>query len=450
MKKWLWVLSVLLVFSIAMAISMWTDALPFLTGKQRTLLAFMRQNAAPNRPEANAFFDLLTIRHDVPRPKRAEVAMAYLAEIRDVTGDELPGKSAVLDRFEPRWFPGDDDPSLCGVREPGCLSKVRASIRKSRERMQRFEDILIAARDLRQFDHYWDLSPARIDFPVSLPRPSFHGLVVTDAALLFVDGQHDAALADVCNDARWWRRVRIGTNSLIFDALAGSYIADDARLFAEMLSELDVTTTLPPACIGTFDPISDAELDLCNAARREFAMLEAVFDDAHAGRLDSKRSQRPWVSLATGRLSVSRDHAAALSAPAYARLCFDVSRTAHERRIPDLGPPHQVECGIVERVFDPIGCRFAEQALPQMDDYFYRLLDLDARMKLVSTALWLRRTGAMDGALLSERPEALRTSFHPMEWVPERHAIRARNQFTKWGDWWEIPIHAQSGQPTSR
>jgi hypothetical protein len=102
-------------------------------------------------------------------------------------------------------------------------------------------------------------------------------------------------------------------------------------------------------------------------------------------------------------------------APSKARFC----EAAHEQRIllrvemPRFTPPR---CRVEGWMFNYAGCVLATVASPGPDieaAYYHRLLDLDGRMKLASTAIWLRQQKSGDyAAEFERRPTELRDARH--------------------------------------
>lgn len=101
--------------------------------------------------------------------------------------------------------------------------------------------------------------------------------------------------------------------------------------------------------------------------------------------------------------------------------------------------------------FDPFGCQYAPIVMPFYNDYYQRVLDLDARLKLLQSAIWLRAQPAEGDrvAQFAARPAELQSANHPMTLDAERGVLRMTNVQKSKGEYWELPFGFAPSAPAT-
>lgn len=88
-----------------------------------------------------------------------------------------------------------------------------------------------------------------------------------------------------------------------------------------------------------------------------------------------------------------------------------------------------------------------EDATPDYHGYHLRVFDLDARLRLLNAAIWLRNP-VNDGGVqtllgdpgFAARPKAADSPLHDFTWDAQRGVLRMRNLQAGRGEFWEVPV----------
>ncbi|HET6604881.1 MAG TPA: hypothetical protein VFG21_11870 [Xanthomonadaceae bacterium] len=418
------VLSLLLLW-LLLALSGWLPPIP---EANRQSLQALREPPQWPAPQGNAFHAVWLGSYELDASERARLA----ALDPDAMIRELAQRTAVQ-RGSALW------PGQCGWPHTGCAAALRES------GLQEDPAALEALRALYRYDHFRNLATPSIE----IPFPALQGLdqpARVAAVQRFDAGEHSAALGLLCEDAAFWRRLRANTDLLLVDMVGVAYLSADATLFAELLAELSPESDLPPQCERALAPLADQELDQCRVFSGEFALLEQGFDDAAlAGELagaDATPVWRRWLV----RPLFHREHMLGQIAPAYTAFCGPehAQRIAERARFPD-GAPVPDRCNALEWGFNAVGCVLAEVGSPSWAAYYERVLDLDSRLKLVSTALWLRQqpAGQPLPLLFDTRPLPLREAGAELVVDDGAAALRVRLRHRRGNaDHYTIPVAA--------
>jgi hypothetical protein len=197
----------------------------------------------------------------------------------------------------------------------------------------------------------------------------------------------------------------------------------------------------PPPCPEAFAPLRDAEFDQCPSIRTEhravrnsllYTAAAEEFANDWAGRLGF------WVD--------NREQALRMAAPLAAGICLPAHGERIARRSPEpLDPAPTSTCGITGWLFAPLGCRTITSLQPDYEPYYRRVLDLDARLKLLQSVFWLRSQQPNEDtpeALFARRPPTLTSPAHEMAIDPAAGLLRVRTLDASRGQYWEIPYRA--------
>ena len=410
--------------------------LPRPTQAQLDAIALLEQAPARVTGERNAFAALWSFSYAVPEAEWEEHARADAAAFAQAsTQGEVKGFRRLAEgKYQPLPSPRSNDPALCDPWGGDCLPRVRQDPAATRARLTEFALRLERGDRLAAYDHHRYGFRPRLDAPIVGPGPLF-ALQLSAAALEHVEGRSDAAFARLCRDTATWRRLRRNNDALIIDMLGVAQMTGAAHLYAEMLAEQP--GGFAPPCPQAFAPLADAEIDHCVTHSLEYQMARNTVDDGLLADVygGERWSQRAWAAL------VNEEHVNAAAAPSWARSCGPENQARIARRDPAplaYDPP----CGTLDWFFDPAGCEAFLIAIPAYNDYYQRVLDLDARLKLLQTALWLRDQPP-DGeraAQFAARPAALHAAHHDMRLDAAANRLRMTNLQHNRGAEWDIPL----------
>ncbi|HET9482785.1 MAG TPA: hypothetical protein VFO79_02410 [Xanthomonadales bacterium] len=443
MRKLLKVVLFVVVLAAAWVAIVLSEWLPRPTQVQLDAVALLEKEPDGIRGERDAFPAMWFYKYDVPESE-LEALMAddvkawsaRAAQTLNVTGFT----SVAEGRYPLLPEPASKDPLLCEPWGADCLARVRADVEASRAQLAKFAQRLQRGDRLDAYDHVRYRFRPRFDSPIAGPGNLFT-LQLTAAALDYVDGKRDEAFARLCRNTATWRRFRTHTDTLIIDMLAVAQMTGAAKLHAEMLAEQPAGFAAP--CPDVFAPMTDAELDQCAVFRQEYLFLTNTLDDAiRHGSVSFDGTATTAAQRLFARL-VNRRHVVHVTAQSFARMCGAPQRERIARRDPSPLPALQ-GCSTLDRLVDPVGCEVFMIEVPAYDDYYKRVLDLDARLKLLATAVWLRAQPA-DGdraAQFATRPKTLDSAMHGMTIDTSAGLLRMNNLAPGRGAVWDIPYGA--------
>lgn len=445
MRKLLKFFGLLLLLALVWLGLVLSEWLPRSTEAELTAMAVLESKSANVSGARNAFPAIWLMSYDVPDAELEAVAAADTAAFLDATkqGQVTHFTSTAEGKYAAVPGPPGIDPLLCETWGGSCLVRVRANPEASRARVAEFAKRLERGDRLAQYDHYAYGFRPRLDAPIG--GASSFTLQLTAAALDYLDGNVDSAFARVCHGTATWRRLRAHSDALIMDMLGVAQMSGAAKLYAEMLAEQAPDFT--PPCAETFAPLSDAEANQCAVFRGEFLfMRNTIEDETLFAELADSENRRSRLLPAL----INERHVVHASAPYFANQCTAENLERVRRRDPaPLPPVGDSPCGAMSWTFDPVGCHIALLSMPDYNDYYLRVLDLDARLKLLQSALWLR-TQPADGdraAQFAARPGGLQSTHHPMRYDSEHNMLRMTNLEKRRGEFWEIPFGVAAPVP---
>jgi hypothetical protein len=380
------------------------------TTEQREALAMLQTARDAPREGGNAFALLWLMRYDVPDADIERIAATDVreAETRFATGHSLKD---LVPADRPRLAaPESASPSLCEERTSGCLAHVRANVEGTRTLIAEHSRWIERMRLFERRDHYNLDLPLTMETPLPDPGPS-QRLRLSALALAWVEGRQEEALIELCGNIGAWRRLRSGTNSLVFSMIAVSFAKGGIDLFAEMLAELPMDAKVPAACATTFAPVTADDVSMCTEMGGEFAWV------AEASTMLDKEGERRAAGVGrelvqgifTPLVRSSRQFVSWMSTP-YAEVCKAPVIERARADIPMFPPPLTIaRLACASAIVD---CVLAETGAPHLSGYHARLLDMAARLRLAATLLWLRETRDDPRPLadrLASRPDHLRS-----------------------------------------
>ncbi len=389
---------------IVWAVLLWSDLLPRPTAEQRVALAAL-EAVTPPSGERNAFAFLQFAGFDVDDAQLEQLAADDMAAFEKHlrTNSESYYESPVARDLKQLPFPSGDDSGICPLYEPACLARIAADPQKTGEQLGRFATGVRRSRLAARFDHY------RTGYvrDLSTPTPSLAGLATllpTAAAFRFSQGDRTGGMVELCDFATGWRRLRANSDSLLIDMLGAGAVGHAAQVYGGMLAQLPLDEAVPALCVAAFAPLGDAETDQCRVWASEFELVAAgirVTLDPQAP------TDTPWLqSLAP--LLENAAHTRAAMAPIYARYCSDEHRARRQARSDAPLRPLAPVCPWYDQPFNPVGCLVVAIAMPELDSFWHRVLDLDDRLRLVQVAQWLRSQEGSRSRALGRLPDNLK------------------------------------------
>lgn len=397
----------------------------------------------------NAFADVWLLRYDLTPAERARItagdverfnrrgAPAFGAD--GTVAAETPGfASAAAGRY-PAERLQDPDRVLCESTEVDCLDKVRAKPEQVRALLDAHAGLLQRTRDALENSDYLRM-PFRLTYETPFAITAMSDgmrLMRTDAARLFVQGDHDAGLTRACRAADAWRRWMREPDLLIDLMMGDSALTGWLALQGQMLASLPANAPLPAACASLRDPPSLDERSFCRVVQREFEFTRSLIELAGDGAV-MQPGEPGWLTS----LAYRKDATLAMMAEARAWHCGAVVRRDLLADQPVSAPappsPWRLECAA-----NWFGCQLAAMDHAGMTEYQHRMQDLRARQNLMATLLWLReqpREGRSLAQRVAARPLALKQGrdIRVIDGHLRMPLFERRN-----AAYWELAVHAE-------
>lgn len=436
--RWLAGFVVLLVAWLGVVASGW---LPRPTAEELAAIEALRPEPANVSGTRNAMELLYSFDYDVPESEWAAVAAEDIArfERTPVAKVDAPSFQMLADIH---WTPypkvPNEHPALCTAWSNECLARVRTNAQAAREFVTQGERRLARGEKLAHYDHFRATFEPRMDSPIPLQVGGYIPLLLTGIALDHVDGNHARAFERLCKATADWRRLRSRTDLLVVDMVGVAQIAGAARLYSEMLAELPVE--FAPPCPEVFAPLADAEIDQCAVFRSEYRLFENSLRHMPRPDLLGYLGGRQPLDGLLPDLLWNRDRSVRMVAVACGPYCGQPHRDRVARRSPEPLPAAP-GCSLSHWLLDPMGCATVGNFLPAYDDYYKRVLDLDGRLRLLGTALWLRARSDQDPqAAFAARPPELDSPGHGFTLDAAAGTVRMRPYDQKRGEYWEFPF----------
>ncbi|TDK26125.1 hypothetical protein E2F46_05880 [Luteimonas aestuarii] len=411
---------------------------------QREALALL---GAPWQPEGgNAFGALWLLAHDVPPHEVATLVAVDAHRMRQAAGPGEDGTGGLdgfateaAARFADQSPSSDDRALFCEPRGSDCLPRVRAELDAYQALVQRNASLLARIDRLAGDGYVANQLPSRIDAP--FPDFGLLRLGVTRNAVLFAQGDVDAALQASCRDIDTWRRLGGNTDMLVVQMTSLAIAGDaNAQLLAQMLHELPAHHPVPEICAVAVRPVHVEERSVCRAMRGELAFASGMVDMTRNALAEAANPVERLLSSLVYNAHKTRGEMALV----YGQSCSagERARIASDLPIRDAALPRHgwARPGCIDNL---VGCLLAAIGSPAYDGYRHRAQDLGARMQVLGTLLWLREQGTGPRTLverLATRPEALRSPARDIEVGADGRSLRIRQYDTSQGDYWEVPL----------
>ncbi len=435
-----WVLTFALVVGVWMALVL-TEWLPRPTAEEQAALAALAVEPDSAKGERDGFAATWLMGFEVPEDRLVELLNADIAAYDKKlaeTGSVVDFRSTAEGQFATVASPTGKDPALCELWNDDCLERVRAAPEATRQRLADFSKRLERSRWLGRYDHFHYPFTPRFDSPIAGSLGGLSNLQLSEAVLHYVDGQVDQAFATLCRDTAAWRRFRSRSDILIHDMVGVAQMSSAAQLYAKMLAEQPAGFAVP--CPELFAPLADAELDQCATMRFEFLSTR----NSLAAGIEFKLVEGPLATV-FDRFA-NHQHMVRGLALAIAPYCQAEQRQRDAARDP-TPPAVDTRCSWAQWAVDPAGCVLTD-ATPSYHSYHVRVLDLDARLRLLGAAIWLRkqptangdRPGLLGNQDFATRPTEMDSPRHEFTWDTQRSVLRMRNLEKGRGEFWEVPV----------
>lgn len=368
------------------------------TPAQAEALALLQPKPVP--AGQNAWPRLWLLDYDVPADRIDAVYAQERAHMRDWISQMPASPSTTALIYQPlvaAHYPKRpaidmaEHKLLCASREDDCLAKARAGGQPLRDLLARQAGRLAQVESINAADALWDDLPAGNFMYAQLPGfANTEDLLLTAAAVDFVDGRQAQALAATCRQAAGVRRLHAQTNTLITAMIANAWMEADERVLAGMLRELPAGQAVPDACTQAFAPPAPADVSLCAPMRYEFEGTAAA-----VAAMDPDR-QHGFKRLQTAVLFDARGFRRLL-APAFAWACRrDVQEAALADRPIPMPEMSAVRYDFFDAVSNPVGLVLARIATPAYTQYAARNEDYAAGLRVTAWLLRTRATSAAD------------------------------------------------------
>ena len=423
------------------------------TDAQDAALATMRQ-LPPLRGD-NAFAALWTMPYALSEPERDRVFdddLRRLASPPSSPGSKTdratPYASSAEGRFHNQSPSVEEMALFCGGTGRGCLPLVAADMPRYVALVERHAAIIERAEALSQ---YAMIHHPRSDglFDTVIPPYQYAKLPATRYAVDFVGGRRYEAFDRTCRGIDTWRRLGANSDTLITRLIGAAYSVDvHGRLFVEMLASTPQDFELPPSCGQAFKPLSGDELSMCRAMQGELFFLSSATRQLESGgREDLSAFERALMPVLFSPGMTEAERAEHL-----VYYCGDDAIRAMRMDHRVVRPAAKTDLFRFECAGNPIGCVVSSIANPAFDNYSGRILDANARLRLIAVLVRLR-ADMRDRRAFAARLDSVANSVGS----PEREvavssdgrSLRLRNYDAWRGEYWEIPLPAYFHAPAA-
>ncbi|WP_181300137.1 hypothetical protein [Rhodanobacter sp. PCA2] len=407
--KWVaWIVGTLVV--VLVAAFAWGRLRPP-TPAQAEALALLQ--AAPPPPGRNAWAALWLLDYEVPAERidatYAEERAGMQEWVRRQMAQSSPGagvwEPVVAARYPKRAVVSAADRGLlCAPREDDCLAKARAGGQPLRDLLARQAGRIAQIEAINNADVLWSDLPPDTYMYTRLPAfTNTEDLLLTAAAVAFVDGRPTEALTAVCRQAASVRRLHAHTNSLVAAMVANAWMEADEHALAGMLRERPSAEPVSEACTQAFAAPAPLDVSLCAPMQYEFETIAGIgATPLHPDR-DRRYAQQAY------RLAIDPQGMRRLLAPAYAWACRpDVQAAALADRVLSMENAAAVRYDLFDLVANAGGvilARVGASAREQYAQYAMRNEDYAAGLRVTA---WLLRTRGSAGTAAEWQEQLVR------------------------------------------
>ena len=224
----------------------------------------------------------------------------------------------------------------------------------------------------------------------------------------------NAGLGRLENDMASWRTVLGQSKTLMVKMLAVTAVQDDAAIASGLLTRQDLDEAVVDRLGKIVRPLDQVELSL------RWPMQSHLLWGTNAAmksEKNDKTADRPlYVAIAAAMpLPVQR------RSNDYADYYEEAGKAVAEGRYTNLPKPSSFirtsVASVVDYVANPIEHIIGIEPLPSWDPYVGRTVETDARLRLASLQVWIRR-GAQDGDVITRLAKASQTLYDPFTGLP--------------------------------
>lgn len=315
-------------------------------------------------------------------------------------------------------FPHGALDKICDARKQPCLDRYLAEAAKINELARANALILERYQRLIAYPGYQD----RTLYTYHDPIPAYGGVAVASrmtmarAALRVAAGQHRQGAEAIASDVRFWRRVLANSSTLIGKMVAVRRIEDDLKLLNELIARYPAFAREQAVLLaGVTHPLSIAEAELCSVLNQELTVGVRYIYFLGQSRWKRRNEMREAIgylgSSALSRLSLLAPIGFLPNASLNLANDLNVAAVSFCGAKPSaLGGAVAESKSRVETVmknrasgldllYNPLGKLIMDVATPALEDYRYRLIDLDGYLRATALHARIRATGTPDNAV---------------------------------------------------
>ena len=243
------------------------------------------------------------------------------------------------------------------------------------------------------------------------------GLILQTHRLYLADGfaqDVETGVGRLETDLTAWRTVLGQAKSLPVKMLASAAMNDDVALMSGLLQRPDLDERYVSRMAKLARPLEQPEQSLRWPMQSQFVLATKTLDDAVS---QDRADTRPFYGAIAAVLPLPKQR----RFNAYAEYYDAAGKAAADGRYADLPkqslfvrvPPY----GVSDMVMNPIESLVGVDRLPAWETYSGRVMETDARLRLVSLQAWLRRTPP-EQDLLTRLAKAGQGLYDPFTGLP--------------------------------
>ena len=388
--------------------------------------------------------------HEYGRRWVAEIAAASTGQVQAVNSRYNRGPLDFKEMKEP----------ICRPDSESCLDKARRDAVETRRLIAANEELFRRYESLYRYPRFEDRSPIRLELPIT-PLSQYlkaQGLKLAQIALMFEEGEADAALRELEHDIALQRKFAAGSSLLVSKMIAMIALSRDQLLVSEILRSRRAEPASRAEIIRALSaPLGPGERSMDGVIAAEFLFsasslrltksgeLKVAFGEAFGknfGLLDS-------VLMMLGDMESIAEYKgkyAFLDPVIQLFLCEKATLNLHWERFHRLaeiyrGPSSEQDGKIralqqqaQDQIFswrtayNPLGKLMLSGSIGAWQDYFARILDVDGLSRLLA----LQAEIVLQEIPNSEIPRFLASSDRkyfdpytekPMQWDPAARQI---------------------------
>ncbi|MCW5796937.1 MAG: hypothetical protein KIT40_00430 [Nitrospira sp.] len=243
------------------------------------------------------------------------------------------------------------------------------------------------------------------------------GLILQTHRLYLADGfaqDLDTGFGRLETDLTAWRTVLGQAKSLPVKMLASAAMNDDAMIMGGLLQRPDLDERYVSRMAKLAKPLEPSEQSLRWPMQSQFVLATKTLDDAVS---QNRADTRPFYGAIAAALPLPKQR----RFNAYAEYYEAAGKAAADGRYADLPKLSQfvrvAPYSVSDMVMNPIEGLVGVDPMPTWEIYAGRVLETDARLRLVSLQAWLRRTPP-EQDLLTRLAKAGQGLYDPFTGLP--------------------------------